>query len=91
MSWFSTFTDAFKKAAGKQPTKPDVDMKTYGPLGSTTEPLRPTPEADGGQGIDSGDVSVASSDPEEGGESGAGEQVGRESVRRDSPIDEERR
>ena len=81
MSLVSTFVDAFKKAAGKQPTKPDVDMKIYGPLGSTTQtggkaftPLRPTPEPDTGPGIDRGGVSVtgepevASGDPEEGGE-----------------------
>ncbi len=81
MSLVSTFVDAFKKAAGKQPTKPDVDMKSLGPLGSVPEgstgsfdPLRPTPESDSGQGIDRGDVSVtgepevASGDPEEGGE-----------------------
>jgi hypothetical protein len=85
MSLFSTLVDAFKKAAGKQPTKPDVDMKTYGPLGSTTQeggksftPLRPTPEADRGRGVDSGDLSVASADPEEGGEADAGEEVRRE-------------
>ena len=81
MSLVKTFVDAFKKAAGKQPTKPDIDMKTYGPLGSTTQtggkafnPLRPGPEPDTRQGIDRGDVSVAgepevaSGDPEEGGE-----------------------
>jgi hypothetical protein len=81
MSLVSTFVDAFKKAAGRQPTKPDVDMKSLGPLGSAPEsaggsfdPLRPTPESDSGQGIDRGDVSVtgepevASGDPEEGGE-----------------------
>ncbi|MBW3593348.1 MAG: hypothetical protein KY396_06620, partial [Actinobacteria bacterium] len=70
--------DAFKKAAGKQPAKPDVDMKSVGPLGSNNSPesftpLRPTPET--GKGIDSGRVSspgepdaFASADPEEGGE-----------------------
>ena len=81
MSLVSTFVDAFKKAAGRQPTKPDVDMKSHGPLGSAPEsasgsfdPLRPTPESDSGQGIDRNDVSVtgepevASGDPEEGGE-----------------------
>jgi hypothetical protein len=74
MSLISTFVDAFKKAAGKQPTKPDIDMKTYGPLGSTTQtggqafdPLRPAPEPDTGQGIDTGDVSVAG-DSEKGGD-----------------------
>jgi hypothetical protein len=81
MSLVSTFVDAFKKAAGRQPTKPDVDVKSLGPLGSSPEsasgsfdPLRPTPESASGQGIDRGDVSVAgepevaSGDPEEGGE-----------------------
>jgi hypothetical protein len=67
MSLVSTFVDAFKKAAGKQPKKPDVDIKTYGPLGSTTQmeageaftPLRPAPKPDTGKGIDPGGVSVA--------------------------------
>ncbi len=78
MSLISTFVDAFKRAAGK---KPEVDTKTYGPLGSTAgpdgksfDPLRPTPESDPGRGIDRGSVpvtgepEVASGDPEEGGE-----------------------
>jgi hypothetical protein len=85
MSLFSTLADAFKRAAGKRPTKPDVDMKTYGPLGSTTEeggkaftPTRPTPEADSGRGVDSGDVPVASADPEEGGEAQPGGQIERD-------------
>ena len=51
MSLFSAFVDAFKKAAGK---KPDIDIKTYGPLGSTTQteageaftPHRPAPAPD---------------------------------------------
>ena len=80
MSLVSTFVDAFKKAAGKQPEKPEIDMKTHGPLGSTHSPeaftpLRPTPEPDTGKGIDTGGVSVVgepdavtSGDPEEGGE-----------------------
>jgi hypothetical protein len=36
VSLVSTFVDAFKKAAGKRPAKSEVDMKTHGPLGSTT-------------------------------------------------------
>jgi hypothetical protein len=78
MSLVSTFVDAFKKAAGKKPEKPEIDMKTHGPLGSTDSPeaftpLRPTPEPDTGKGIDTGGVSVepdavTSGDPEEGGE-----------------------
>jgi hypothetical protein len=89
MSLVSTFVDAFKKAAGKRPAKSGKDMRTDGPLGSTTEeagksfaPVRPTPEAGSGQRIDPGEVSVGSADPDEGGES---------SVRHDPPIDEERR
>ena len=60
MSLISTFVDAFKRAVGKQPTKPEVDIKTHGPLGSTYdsagglfEPLRPTPESDPGSGVGS--------------------------------------
>ncbi len=79
MSLVSTFVDAFKKAAGKNP-KDDVDMKSVGPMGSVPEgsrgsfdPLRPAPESDAGKGIDHGDASpaggaAASADPEEGGE-----------------------
>jgi hypothetical protein len=81
--------DAFKRAAGKQPAKSEIDLKTDGPLGSTTAeagksfaPLRPTTEAGSGQRVDAGEVSIGSGDPEEGGES---------SVRNDPPIDEERR
>lgn len=74
MSLVSTFVDAFKKAAGKKPTKPDIEeIRSSGHLGPTHSaepftPLRPAPDADTGKGIDRGDVSVASSDPEEGGE-----------------------
>ncbi len=81
MSLRSIFADAMKKIKGEQP-KPEVDLKTYGPLGHSTpesaggafDPLRPSPEPDAGKGIDHGDVSpaanaeVASADPEEGGE-----------------------
>jgi hypothetical protein len=80
MSFVQTFVDAFNKARGKQPAKPDVDMKSLGPMGSVPEgskgsfdPLRP-PESESGKGIDQGDVpgsgtpQVASGDPEEGGE-----------------------
>jgi hypothetical protein len=79
MSLISTFVDAFKRAAGK---KPEVDMKSQGPLGSTAQgdaksfdPLRPAPESQIGPGIDrgapaAGDPQIASGDPEEGGETG---------------------
>ena len=70
MSWFSRFTDAFKKTRGKHPTERDSGDVSV----ASSDP------EEGGES--------ASSDPEEGGESGAGR---RESVRHDSPIDEERR
>jgi len=79
----STFVDAFKKAAGKQP-KSDAELKelarssggsldsTRASAGSSFDPIqRPTPESPTG-GVDAGDVSVTgdmdSGDPEEGGE-----------------------
>jgi hypothetical protein len=72
----TTFLDAFKKALGR---KPDVDTKELarssgGTLGSTPDghafdPLRPAPEPDAGTEVTTGTVSVASADPEEGGES----------------------
>ena len=81
MSLVQTFVDAFNKARGKQPAKPDVDLKSVGPMGSVPEgyadkfdPLRPAPESESGKTIDHGGVSgpgtpeVASGDPEEGGE-----------------------
>jgi hypothetical protein len=80
MSLRSIFSDALRKAKGKEP-KGDVDVKSLGTMGSVPEaykgsfdPLRPTPEPDAGKGIDHGDVApagtteVASADPEEGGE-----------------------
>ena len=71
MSLRSIFSDALKKVKGKEP-KPEVDMKTLGPMGHSTpesaggafDPLRPTPESDAGKGIDHGDVSPAG-DPED--------------------------
>jgi hypothetical protein len=81
MSLVQTFVDAFKKGVGKKPAKPEVDMKSVGPMGSVPEgsagsfdPLRPTPESGSAKGIDHGAVSgsgtpqVSSGDPEEGGE-----------------------
>ena len=70
MSVIQTFVDAFKKAAGKQPEKPKIDIeeiRSSGGLGSTDQ-FRPAPESHAGKGIDRGDASVASGDPEEGGE-----------------------
>ena len=75
MSWISVIRDALDKAVGR---KPDIDEKELlrssgGTLGSTSDghafdPLRPAPEPDTGKGIDAGSISVASGDPEEGGE-----------------------
>jgi hypothetical protein len=64
MSLVSVFVDAFKKAAGKKPDKPDVDIKTHGPLGSSYSPEaftpieRPVPGSGTGQGADPGDLSA---------------------------------
>ena len=60
MSLVSIFVDAFNKA--KQPKKPEIDIKSVGPMGSTAEgdahefdPLRPAQETTG-KGIDHGGV-----------------------------------
>jgi hypothetical protein len=61
MSLVSIFVDAFNKA--RQPKKPEIDIKSVGPMGSTAagnadafDPLRPAPEPDSGKGIDHGGV-----------------------------------
>jgi hypothetical protein len=63
MSLVSIFVDAFNKA--KSPKKPEIDVKSVGPMGSTAQgdadkfdPLRPAPETTG-KGIDHGDVAAA--------------------------------
>ena len=73
MSLVSVFVDAFKKAAGR---KPEIDIDTVrssGGLGSTVDtggfdPLRPAPTSGQGSEVSGGDLTVKSSDPEEGGE-----------------------
>ena len=57
MSLVQTFVDAFKKGVGKKPAKPDVDMKSVGPMGSVPEgyadkfdTLRPMPESGSAKG-----------------------------------------
>jgi hypothetical protein len=70
MTWFETFMEAFRRGARKEAEKQEEDKKELlrssgGSLGSTPA-LRPTPEGDSEHGIDSGDVSVGSSDPDEG-------------------------
>ena len=73
----TTFLDALKKAVGG---KPEIDTKELarssgGSLGPAPDgshafdPLRPTPEPDAGTEVTTGNVSVSSGDPEEGGES----------------------
>ena len=61
MSLVSIFVDAFNKA--KQPKKPEIDIKSVGPMGSTAQgdahkfdPLRPAPTPESGKGIDHGGV-----------------------------------
>ena len=73
MSALSEFVDALKSLFG---SKRDVDIevvRSEGGLGSTVgtnafDPLRPTPEPDSGANVDTGEMTVKSADPEEGGE-----------------------
>ena len=85
MSWFDRFKEAVNRGARKEAEKQEAAkqellISSGGTLGSTPSFPR-TPEGDSEHGIDSGDVSVGSSDPDE----------GDESARHDSPIDDERR
>jgi hypothetical protein len=73
MSIVSAFVDAFKKAIGRKPAVDIEDVRSSGGLGPTHDtgafdPLRPSPTPDLGSEVDTGDLSVASGDPEEGGE-----------------------
>jgi hypothetical protein len=81
MSLVNTFVDAFKKAVGKQPDAKER-ARSDGLLGPTDK-FREAPESDTEKGIDRGtvssDVSVASADPEEGGEYQGSPDVARES------------
>ena len=89
MTWFDRFKEAVNRGALKEAEKQQAEAEAAkkellrssgGTLGSTPA-LRPTPEGDSEHGIDSGDVSVGSSDPNDGGES----------ARHGSPIDDDRR
>lgn len=73
MSIVSVFVDAFKKATGRKPKVSKEDFRSSGPLGPSADtdafdPLRPAPTPDLGSEVNTGDLSVASGDPEEGGE-----------------------
>jgi len=74
VSLISGFVEAFKKAIGRKPVVDVEDVRSSGSLGPTDEtdafdPLRPAPQRDLGSAVDNtGDISVASGDPEEGGE-----------------------
>ncbi len=75
MSLISAFVDAFKKAFGSGKPKVDIEeVRSTGGLGSTVDtgafdPIKRTSQPVSGDPVDVGDLEVASSDPEEGGES----------------------
>lgn len=73
MSLISVFVDAFKKAAGRQPAVDIDEVRSTGGLGPSNptdafDPLRPAPQPSGESEAGDGTFSVASGDPEEGGE-----------------------
>ncbi len=82
MSLISSFVEAIKKAMGRKPAVDIEDVRSSGPLGPTHDtdafdPLRPAPQPDLGSEVDTGEISVASGDPEEGGEIAISEPGGR--------------
>lgn len=72
MSLISRFVAAFKRASGRKPAVDIEDVRSSGGLGPSAptgafDPLRATQRPRGDE-VSEGDLSVASSDPEEGGE-----------------------
>ena len=73
MSLVSVFVDAFKKAVGRKPTIDIEEVRSSGGLGPSNptdafDPLRTGPPPGSSSEVTHGDPSVASGDPEEGGE-----------------------
>ena len=81
MGLIQTFLDAFRKGRADADAKAKHDAALEharsdgGSLGSTPassggafDPMRPAPEPESGDRVDPGNLSVASADPEEGGE-----------------------
>ncbi|MHC2998801.1 hypothetical protein [Microbacterium sp. HJ5] len=73
MGLISTFVDAFKKALGGKRKVDIEEIRSSGHLGPTIptdaiDPIKRTAPTSGGSDVTHGDLSVASSDPEEGGE-----------------------
>ena len=74
MGLISTFVDAFKKAFGSKRKVDIEEVRSSGHLGPTNptdafDPItRTAPASSGASDVTRGDLSVASSDPEEGGE-----------------------
>lgn len=73
MGLISAFVDAVKKAFGRTSTVDIEEVRASGGLGSTSptdafDPLRPAGRPTDGPDVRPGPTSVASGDPEEGGE-----------------------
>lgn len=73
MSLISAFVDAFKKAFGSKPAVDIEDVRSSGGLGPSIptdafDPLRPAEQPGPESEVTHGGISVASGDPEEGGE-----------------------
>ena len=73
MGFFSDLVGGIKKAFGGKPKADIEDVRSSGGLGPSLptdsfDPLRPAEEPIGGSELLHGDPSVASGDPEEGGE-----------------------
>lgn len=73
MSLISVFVDAFKKAIGREPAVDIEEIRSTGGLGPSNptdafDPLRPAQQPSGDSEVPHGSISVASGDPEEGGE-----------------------
>jgi len=73
MSLVSVFVDAFNKAIGREPAVDIEEVRSSGGLGPSNptdafDPLRPAEESSGNSDVTPGSISVASEDPEEGGE-----------------------
>jgi len=73
MSLISVFVDAFKKAIGREPAVDIEEIRSTGGLGPSNptdafDPLRPAQQPSGDSEVTHGSLSVASGDPEEGGE-----------------------
>lgn len=79
MGLIQTFLNAFNKGREDAEAKAAAEAKeharsdgllgpTHSGAGGSFDPMRPAPEPESGDRVEPGDLSVASGDPEEGGE-----------------------